>query len=208
LDGGSAHATGAGMDKHLLARLRSAQFEDVQPGGTEYFGNRRRVLPAHALGHRQQVPAIDDYLVSHATAGQQRANPVAHLPAGLAADFDNLASALQPENIGGAWRWRIMAGLLQQVVAVDSGGANRHPDLPRRQRRRAFRTPAQYPAISLQSFHGAPIVISRIGLKREPSGPCRALKNTLTSPDTIPLMKVSNILRKSCLIALLSLGAS
>src|SRR5690606_36836923 len=41
---------------------------------------------------------------------------------------------------------------------------------------------------------------------REPTGPCRALKNTLTSPDTIPLMTVSKLLRTSCVIALLGLG--
>src|SRR5690606_19559852 len=206
LDGGGAHTAGTRMNQDLFPGLGRAQLEYVQPGRTEDLRDGSGVFPAHAGGHRQQMPRINHYFISDAATGQQRADPVTDRPAHRAVDLDHFTGTLQPQDVAGA-RWcRVVSGPLQQVCAVDSCSPNSHTNLPWRQRHGGFRTPAQYPGFSLQSSHGAPIVISQIGLKKAPTGPCRALKNTLTSPDTIPLMTVSKLLRTSCVIALLGLG--
>ena len=126
LNGRRAHAAGAGMQQDLLAGTQRGQLIQIEPGRGINLRQGRRLGQRHPLRHGQGVTAINHHLLGHATACQQGANQVTHLPVAAGPDLDHHPGTLQAENVAGPGRWRIQTRTLQQVGAIQPGG--RHPD--------------------------------------------------------------------------------
>src|SRR5262249_28752351 len=90
-------------------------------------GGRAEVEP---VGDSGNGPTVDDDPFGVAAATGQTEDAVADLPFGADADLGHLAGQLDARDIGRSvgWRW-VSAHSLEEVGAVDGGGADAHGDL-------------------------------------------------------------------------------
>ena len=163
------------MDQYLLARARITQHKDVQPRGAEHLGDSGGLGPAQAIGHWQQVALVNNHLLGHATAGQQRTHTVAQLPARAFCNLDYLTCALKTQHTGHTRRRRVHAGLLQQVSTVQASGLHTNTHFAGLQLYSTLGLPRQRPALGLQSSHATSIVLIN-GHQRELAVPRALLK--------------------------------
>jgi hypothetical protein len=80
---------------------------------------------------------MDDHLLRVSAAGEQAHGTVARTPPrDIRPDLDHFSGALEPENRRGTRRGRIVTLALEQISAVDSGGAYADTQLVGSERRR------------------------------------------------------------------------
>ena len=104
------------------------------------------------------MTGIYHYLLRHATASQQRANPVTDLPRRAGADFTDYARTLKAQKLTGSRRRRIHARALQQVGPIEASRGYANPNLPYITGGAWLFNPLHLTFNALQCFHSASIV--------------------------------------------------
>jgi len=146
------------MQQNLLTGTQGPELEQIEPSGGIYLGHHSGLDQAQAFWHRHGVASIEHHLFGHATAREQTADAIPHLPGAAGADFDNYPGALQAQRLARTgWR-RIKPGALQQVSPVEPSGSHLDPNLPRVTGLRRLFQPLCTPFDALQCLHAASIV--------------------------------------------------
>ena len=132
LDGGHADAAGRAVDEQPLADGQAGLGEERVVGGGEDLGDAARGGPVELVGDRHRGALVHDRVLGLAAAGDDRHHAVARLEAAdAAAARDDLAGELEARDVGGRARRRgVVAGDLQHVGAVETGGADADEQLP------------------------------------------------------------------------------
>ena len=113
------------MHQHCFARLQVGFHIEIDKGRQVDLRQPRRRVKIPTRRDRHQHRLGDGHLFGIAATGQQRTDPVAHLPAlNIGAGLGNDAGHFQPDNIGRPWRWRIVTGPLHEISAIERGGMN------------------------------------------------------------------------------------
>ena len=125
LDRHHADPAGPALAQEGLTLLQLAALEDIGVHRHHRLGEAGARDKIHRIGERQDAAFVHGHGLGIAPAGQQRADPVADLPARHAiADLGNHAGAFQAHGLRRAGRGRVHALALQQVRPVQAGRAN------------------------------------------------------------------------------------
>ena len=132
LDGGHADAAGRAVDQQPLADGQPGLGEQRVVGGGEDLGDAARRGPVELVRDRHRGALVHDRELGLAAAGDDRHHAVAGLEASdAAAALDDLAGQLEAGDVRGRARRRgVVAGDLQHVGAVETGGADADEQLP------------------------------------------------------------------------------
>jgi hypothetical protein len=132
LDRGDADAAGAALDQQRFARLQTRAIEHVRPDGEEGFRQARGFDVGQALRHGQTLPDRRHAQLGITTAGDKRTNTVTKVQAcrrhGRGIAFDDFARHLQPRQVRGTRRHRVVPLALQDIGPVHTrrGHADQH----------------------------------------------------------------------------------
>ena len=122
LDRRGADAAGSPVDEERLPPGEPAPLEDVRPDREEGLGEGRGLNRREAARDGQALGSRGQAVLGVASAGDEGAGLVAHLPAlDAVADGHDRPRHLEPGDVGRAGRGRVAALPLEQVGAVDPG---------------------------------------------------------------------------------------
>ena len=125
LDGRDADAARAPVHQQHLARRQPPAAPHHAPDGEERLRERRALRHREPAGNRQALLRGRGAVLRVAAARHQRADLVAHAPLRhRTVHRDDPPGDLEPRDVGGARRHRIVAAPLQHVGAVHAGGGD------------------------------------------------------------------------------------
>ncbi len=122
LDGMCADAARAAVHQQDLTGGQVRGHDEVRPDRARDLGKGCGVVQADPGRDRHHLSRRDGHMLGITTAGEQRANVLSYAPFRHASTESGDASGhFETQDIAGAGRWRVVAGRLQQIRAIDAG---------------------------------------------------------------------------------------